>query len=90
MSKLIIPILKLVTSVFKKGGKTYTSKNKGISILNNAYKIYSELINKRLRHITYNNKQIYETEDVFRLKQIIHNRRHINFLDYEKEFRKDS
>ena len=90
-----------VISLFKKGERNKTENYRGISLLNAAYKLYSRIINERLRTISETilleeqagfRKGRSCTDDVFSLRQIIQQRRefnletHIAFIDYLKAF----
>lgn len=90
-----------VISLFKKGTRNNTGNYRGISLLNTVYKIYSKIINERLRKISESilieeqagfRKGRSCMDDVFSLKQIIQKRRefnletHLAFIDFEKAF----
>jgi hypothetical protein len=74
-----------VIPIFKKGDERDPKNYRGISVLNTSYKIYSKIINKKLKgHLC--------TDATFCLKLLIEKRReynfdtHLLFLDYEKAF----
>lgn len=90
-----------VISLFKKGKRSNCKNYRGISLLNVGYKIYSKIINNRMKVIT--EAIILEeqsgfrpgrscTDNVFTIKRIIEKRRefnletHIGFVDFEKAF----
>lgn len=90
-----------VISLFKKGNRSQPQNYRGISLLINAYKVYTKIINKRLT--TISDSLLLEeqsgfrqgrscTDNVFTINQIIEKRRefnletHIAFIDYEKAF----
>jgi len=90
-----------IISLFKKGDRNNCENYRGISLLNAIYKIYSRVINNRLKSITeaiigeeqHGFRKGRSTNDnVFIIKQIIEKRRefnletHIAFIDFEKAF----
>lgn len=90
-----------VISIFKKGDRSKCSNYRGISLLSTAYKIYSKIINERLKLIA---EVLLEEEqsgfrkgrscsdNIFILKRLIEKRRefnletHIAFVDFERAF----
>lgn len=91
----------LVISLFKKGDRNNCENYRGISLLNTSYKLYTKMINERLKTIT--EEIILEeqngfrkgrscNDNVFTIKQIIEKRRefnqetHLAFVDFEKAF----
>ena len=91
----------VITPLFKKGDRRKPQNYRGISILNTCYKIYSRILNMKLRN--YSEVFMTETQNGFRkgrsctdptfcLKLFIEKRRefnvetHLLFIDYEKAF----
>lgn len=92
-----------VISLFKKGDRNNCENYRGISLLNSASKIYSRIINNRIKGITdvfLEEEQVGFrkgrscSDNVFTIKQIIEKRReynletHIAFIDIIKAFDK--
>lgn len=92
-----------VISLFKKGDRHRCDNYRGISLLNSAYKVYSRIINNRLKIIT--DALLCEEQSGFRkgrscidnvfiIQQLIEKRRefnletHIAFIDFKKAFDK--
>jgi hypothetical protein len=91
----------IIVPILKKGDKSNPENYRGISLLNTCYKIYSRLLNEKLKKFTEQfllecqngfRKGRSCTDSIFTLRLLIENRRefnletHVAFLDFEKAF----